>query len=337
MTTKVHARATWTVVGLAAALAGCGAPGPADEAAVAGGREQASDTTTGAQPPALDGEVEGGDGQPVVTAALEGDDVLGQDATADAEPSDEQASAIAAEAIAAGYGVAELRADLSRALAPYHDPSVGWLGRAGIMSKWTPAKLTQLMEGIGNVNALFYPEFSRRDIARLIICEGAQESTGDYDLGARAIDFNDHGAQGFIQVTPGSVVKDFRDFGKKIVNARGHVVLDPARARSYDLRNVRTNVAFWGWYTHDTVVAGVSLNEWEHRAAWHIATGGVTRDYGNAMYTWLAGPRHDRHKDDGAFREYHGRIAAYWRHAGFGSGFDALIARRFPARMLFLK
>jgi hypothetical protein len=133
------------------------------------------------------------------------------------------------------------------------------------------------------------------------------------------------------------VVKDFRDFGKKIVNAKGHVVLDPAKASSYDLRNVRTNVAFWGWYTHDTVVAGVSLNEWEHRAAWHIATGGVTLDYGNSMFTWLAGPRHDRHKDDAAFREYHGRIAAYWRHAGFGSGFDALIARRFPARMLYLK
>jgi hypothetical protein len=328
---NIHARVIASSFGILALVAGCGAPAPGGEEATstdtpAGGHAdeaKAGATTEAADVDAVERVAPGR----AVGVTIEEEQPL----------SDGETDLVVREAAAAGYGVAQLRADLAAALKPYHDPSVGWLGRDGIMSKWTTAKVTELLYGIQNVKNIFYPEFALRDVARLIVCEGAQESTGDYNLGVHSIDFNDHGAQGFIQVTPGSVVKDYHDFGTKIVNAAGHVVLDPAKSKSYNLSNVRTNVAFWAWYTHNTVAAGVSLNEWVHRNEWHIQVGGVTPDYGNSMYDWLAGPRHDRHKDDSAFRDYYGRIRAYWNHAGFGSSFDALLAKRFSTRIIDVK
>jgi len=219
------------------------------------------------------------------------------------------------------------------------------LGNSANIQLWTPELMGRLHHGIDLAQRLFYPEFKtmRLDFARLVLCEAAQESTGDFRLNVRPPpldlqeDFTSHG---LIQVTPASVVKDYASFGRPIVDPlTKRIELDPATAAQQDLTDPCVNLLFWAWYTRNSVVAGVSMNEWAHRVVWHIPTGKVTRDFGNAQLTWLAGPHNDRHGSGRrAYADYEARMADYWVQAQFGSlsRFHELLDVPLEARMMFV-
>ena len=238
------------------------------------------------------------------------------------------------------YGTRELLADLTLALASRPGPLSGrYLGNPANLALWTPLKVQQLMIGLRAAQSQFFPELSLQDFARLMVAEGAQESTGDWNLGVRPIDFSDHASQGFLQVTPASVVLDYANYGLPIQDANGKVLIDPAKVSRMTLANPGTNVLLWSWYTRNSVATGVSMNEWINRVAWNIPVGKVTRDFGNAQFTWLAGPHNDRHVAGAGYDDYYRRIADYYVTSGFGSQqrFDQLLATPFDSRPVRLK
>ena len=166
---------------------------------------------------------------------------------------------------------------------------------------------------------MFFQQFDLKSFARLIICEGLQESTGDYNLGCKPVDFNDHTSHGFLQVTPGSVLIDFKNVGIKFDDE-----FDPVNTANFDTSNLKLQVLIWSWYTYNCVNAGVSLNEYVNRKAWNTqGIGGVTADYSNCQLVWLAGPRNDRHSNGAAaYKDYHDRITDYFVSSAFGTQAD---------------
>ena len=186
-----------------------------------------------------------------------------------------------------------------------------YVGGEGKIKLWTDQKVAQLALGIDAARQ-FYPEIEAADLGRLIIAEGAQETTGDWNLKVGG----DKGAgQGFMQVTPQSVVRDYVYFGQAIRAPNGALVVDPDQP--IDLANVGQNVALWAWYTRNCVAAGQALDE---RLIWKNPPTNVVRDFGNAQLTWLAGPHNDRHTSTGAdsYEHYYRRIRDYFVLSKFG-------------------
>lgn len=206
------------------------------------------------------------------------------------------------------------------------------LGNTQNISLWNAAKVHDFYSGIVTAyNIFFSNELALQDFARLIICESMQESTGDYRLGVTpTISFSDHTSQGIIQVTPGSVLLDYSQFGMPIIDVNGVMVLSPSTVQNADLSNPGLCTIIWAWYNKNSVLMGVSMNEWINRDLWHIPIGGVTQDYGNCMLTWLAGPHNDRWKDNAPFLDYYNRILDYAIGAGFfdKQTFDKLLGTK---------
>jgi hypothetical protein len=208
------------------------------------------------------------------------------------------------------------------------------LGNSANAKLWTPAKLHSLWLGVRTARDLFYRELSLQSFARLNICECMQESTGNYRLGVtgRPVNLADHASCGIIQVTPGSVLLDYKNWGLRIGG------LDPAAVLRMDLSDPGPCVVLWAWYTRNCVATGVSFEEFGNRVAWNTPKGDVTRDVGNALFQWLAGPHNDRHHPDAhpGFDDYYKRILDYYTASGFGSKaqFDGVLATTFGTNLI---
>jgi hypothetical protein len=224
-----------------------------------------------------------------------------------AAPSAGATPAAAATAGNGGYSVAQLKADIGTVL-QLHAPvySNRNLGNPANVALWTPDKIASLYRGIATAQQ-FFPQLSMTDLAHLVAAEGAQESTGNFALPGYSV--------GFLQVTPNTVVQDFTNHGRPILAPDGSAVVTPGITA--DLTDPAQNVALWAWYTHNVVVAGMSLNE----VALGFKQGGVTPDFGNAQFDWLAGPHNDRHNPAVAasYKDYHDRIKDYFVQANFGT------------------
>jgi hypothetical protein len=210
------------------------------------------------------------------------------------------------------------------------------LGNTANVALWGKPQVDSLWEGVFTAWKLFFRrEFDLRTFSRMVLCEGMQESTGDFRLGCKPVDFGDHTSHGFMQVTPGSVLKDFANHGKVIRSAlktrRGVVLARPDRTLQMDTSDPGLNVVIFAWYTKNSVLMGVSMQEYAHRVAWNIPPGNVTPIFGNCQLCWLAGPHNDfLGAGAAAFRDYHARILDYYTGAGFGDvgAYEALIRTR---------
>jgi hypothetical protein len=217
------------------------------------------------------------------------------------------------------YSIQNFQNDLFNAMKSRPDPKYGGLGNTANIQLWTPAKVQSFYDGVITAHNLFYWEFDLIDFAQLIICESMQESTGDYRLGVKPVNFDDHSSQGIIQVTSGSVLLDYYNYGIPIVNHIGKLVLSPNTLLNLDLSDPGIGVIIWAWYSKNCVIMGVSMNEWMNRIAWNIPTKGVKRLYKNSLFTWLSGPHNDASvKTDPGFDHYYYRIMSYYTGSGFG-------------------
>ena len=213
------------------------------------------------------------------------------------------------------------------------------LGNTANIHMWTPEKVQSFYNGIVVAhNNFFSRELELSDFARVIISESCQESTGNFSLNVKPINFTDYDGCGIIQVTPASVLLDYQRFGEPIPDLEGKVMLDPSTVTEIDLADPGLSIPIWAWYNKNTVLAGVSLNEWFHQKEWWVKPVNVTKDFGNCLYTWLAGPRHDRHTNDTGFLDYKNRVTDYWTVAGFGnqSHLDAIFNVSLETKMLFI-
>jgi hypothetical protein len=211
------------------------------------------------------------------------------------------------------------------------------LGNTVNIKLWSDEKVRQFYVGVVTAHKLFFNEVTLQDFARLIICESMQESTGDYRLGVKpVIRFDDHTSWGVIQVTPGSVLKDYFMYGKPIMNIDGIIVLNPKTVDSIDLSDPGICIIIWAWYVKNSVLMGVSMNEWINRVLWNIPLSGVTQDLGNCMLTWLAGPHNDRWKNNAPFADYYARILDYAIGSGFfdQAKFDQLLATKLTPKII---
>jgi len=222
------------------------------------------------------------------------------------------------------------------------------LGNTINTALWTPSMLSRLDLGLRVAGGTFFPQLNATqaqqvNFRRLLLCELAQESTGNPALGVTAIRLDDHRSQGPLQVTPGSVVKDYLNYGLPITDTAGTTLLSPQlledaiSKKKPILADPCISLLLWAWYTSNCVVTGVSFAEWHNRKTWNIATGGVTPDFGNCQLTWLAGPHNDRYKPTGkaAYQDYYNRMHDYWVGAAFGTraAFDALLATPIPRKL----
>jgi hypothetical protein len=202
------------------------------------------------------------------------------------------------------------------------------LGDSSKRALWTDAKLLSLYNGITTSHSVFFSkELKLSEYARLIIAECMQESTGDYNLNVHPISFTDHRSQGIIQVTPGSVLIDYKKWGMPVPGTTLH----PDTIQKVDLSDPGVCIVIWAWYTKNCVQMKMSMNEYANKTKWNSqASEFVVQDIGNCMFTWLGGPRSDRTNDPKGFEDYYLRILDYFVQSKFGSKnkFDALIARR---------
>jgi hypothetical protein len=231
------------------------------------------------------------------------------------------------------YTLSQFKVDLFNAMESRPDAGIfskRALGNSKNKSLWSEAKIKSFYDGIVTSHNIFFPEFTLEEFAHLIICESMQESTGDYRLGVKPLNFKDHTSHGIIQVTPGSVLFDYYRFGQPIIDINGNMILSPSQTLSIDLNDPGVSIVIFSWYTTNSVSMGVSINEWINRVAWNIPIGKVKRDFGNCKLNWLAGPHNDRHTNGkAAFQDYYNRILDYFIAAKFGNkgNFDELISR----------
>lgn len=201
---------------------------------------------------------------------------------------------------------------------------------------WDDEHLKKLYDGIVKSQNIFFPQIPLQSFARLILCECAQESTGNYNLTVVPVDLSDFKSQGIIQLTPGSVLKDYMNHGIQFDDS-----LIPSEVTKWDLSDPEIQILIWSWYTYNSVLAGVSLEEYCNRIAWNTQRlYEVTRDYGNLQLCWLAGPRNDRHTNaKNNYQDYYNRICDYWVGSTFGtrSDFDNLIDTKLNGDIKFVK
>lgn len=231
------------------------------------------------------------------------------------------------------YSVSQMAADLRRVLKPSDNMgrySKRHIGDPAKIKLWTPEKYKRLYEGITAGYQYFYGNigFDLKTFARLVLCEGGQESTGDYNLGVKPIDLADMTSHGFIQVTPGTVVKEYVSWGMPVGN-----LIDPKTVQQADLSDPGINVALWAWYTYNALGLGMSLKEYGN-PQWNSQPSKITKDFGNAQYAWLGGPRNSRYENENEQKrpenellDYYHRNLDYWVGAGFGTKeqFDQLV------------
>jgi hypothetical protein len=196
------------------------------------------------------------------------------------------------------------------------------IGNSLNLDKWDVARMQSLYGGITAVHTAFYEEFSKQTLARLILCVGMQESTGDFALN---VPYGQ--SQGFMQASPASVVQDFNTYGQTI-----HSRHRPLVPGDVDVADPGTSVMLWGWYGNVVAHTGVSVAEYVHRAEWDIDARRDRPNLAHALLGWLAGP--SATLDDGVvrahFKDYFNRVMDYWLAAGFGTqGFlQSLVKRR---------
>lgn len=226
------------------------------------------------------------------------------------------------------YDKNAMQKDLFQAMQPRPGKYSGRaLGNADNIKLWTPQKVDSLWEGIVTAHARIFKKEcpSLKEFARLIICEGMQESSGNWNLGCKPVDFSDHTSHGFIQVTPGSVMIDFYNWGLPVKSAltgrTGVVLLDPAKTLQMDTSDPCTTVMMFAWYSKNSVNMGVSFNEYAHRKAWNIPIPTHNKVYGSLQLTWLAGPRMyvDTPEGQAAYDDYYKRILDYYTQSQFGT------------------
>jgi hypothetical protein len=231
-----------------------------------------------------------------------------------------------------GLSDAQLHDALGKALAPRQGTTL-YLGRGGIINEWSQAKVASLNKGIQTAQQ-FFPNMSAKNLALLVVSEGAYESTGDTNLNVGS---SDPGAgQGFMQVTPQSVVKDYQAFGKEIKAPDGSTVLSPKGP--FDWGNVSQNVAMWAWYSQNSLAAGTSLAQhFMPNQPPNVAS--ANKDYGNVMFTWNQGPSNDRHTKGASFESYYASVADFYVNSGFGSqaDYDRLMATPTGDKMSAIK
>lgn len=185
------------------------------------------------------------------------------------------------------------------------------LGNSVNLDLWDITQMRSLYDGISTVHGLFYEGHSQETIARLILCLGMQESTGDPALNAPS-----GRSQGFMQVSPGSVVVDFDTFGEVLPSPYTNLV--PGRV---NLTDPGTSVKLWGWYGNAAAHSGVSVAEYVNRDAWNIKAERCSPTLAHAILAWLAGPSADVSDPITRvhFEDYLSRIRDYWVASGFGS------------------
>ncbi len=265
----------------------------------------------------------------MVAANATGDPTQGFAASGDASAAGASANTTDASASTAGVSVlpkqtgakltnAQVRDDLTNALAE-HDPikSDRALGRKGGMAIWTDEKVDSLRRGIEAAQP-FYPGIAVHDLAKLIVAQGAQECSGDFNLNVGG---GPGDGQGFLQVTNQSSLAQFKEYATPIKDAEGKVVVDPKGP--IDLSDPAQNVAIAAWYSRNGTSLGQSPDEkykWNNEGTLPDSS----KDYGNALFTWNQGPHNDRHTGEGkqAFSDYYNRISDYWVTSGFGSASD---------------
>lgn len=228
------------------------------------------------------------------------------------------------------YTLTQFKEDLINAMINRNPVYSGrGLGNSLNINLWTDKKIKRFYDGIVTAHGLFFiKEFSLKDFARLIICESMQESTGDYNLGVKKIDFTDHTSHGIIQITPASVVLDYYNYGYPIVDINGNFILNPNDIMNLDTSDPGMSIVLWAFYTKNCVNMGMSFNEYINRKIWYSKPSNVTKDLGNCMFNWLGGPRNDRHSNNSPFDDYYKRILDYYVCSGFGTkeDFDRLIS-----------
>lgn len=252
-------------------------------------------------------------------------------------------------ALTVDYNLSQMREDITALLQSRAGPMSGRpLGNPTNASLYDDrSRITQLWEGVCTAWVRFYRrEFpSLRDFARVVLCECAQESTMNYQLGVKPVRFDDHTSHGIIQVTPGSVLKDFAAWGtpiSSVLKGRTNVVVaDPSTAQQLDTSNMCSSIVIWAWYTSNNVKCRMSLNEHAHRNAWHSTPSEVQQIYGNCLLAWLAGPRNDIDAPSGqrSFEDYYNRICDYYVQSGFGpkASFDQHMRTTLQGPLRFLQ
>jgi hypothetical protein len=236
------------------------------------------------------------------------------------------------------YSVDQFKKDLFNAMVSRPGKYSGRaLGDTSKQSLWTDAKITSFYNGITAAHVVFFSnEMVLQDFARLIISESMQESTGDYRLGVKPVDFTDHTSQGIIQVTSGSVLKDAKAWMKPIIGVNQRFILNPNDIEKLDLSDPGVCIVIWAWYTKNSVLMKMSMAEYGHRIEWYSQPSSVIPDYGNCLLTWLAGPRHNRHTNYAPFEDYYLRILDYYVASGFGTKeqFDNLLNTRLNPKLV---
>jgi hypothetical protein len=227
------------------------------------------------------------------------------------------------------YTVTQFKNDLFNAMITRNPIYSGrGLGNSSNINLWNDKKVQSFYNGVLTAHKLFFSnELSLINYARLMICESMQESTGDYNLGVKKVDFNDHTSHGIIQVTPGSVLIDYYNYGKPIVDINDDFILNPADVLNLDLSDPGVCIVIWALYTKNSVLMGMSFNEYINRIKWHSTPSNVTKDVGNCLFNWLGGPRNDRHANNSPFDDYYKRILDYYVCSGFGTKaeFDSIL------------
>jgi hypothetical protein len=198
---------------------------------------------------------------------------------------------------------------------------------------WSVEHFESLYGGIDAIHTAFYEEYSLGTLARLVMCIGMQESTGDFLLGYPYAQ-----SQGLMQVSPASVLSDFDTYGQIIFNPYTGSNLIPGQV---DITDPGTSVMLWGWYGNGAAHTGVSMAEYSNREAWNIKAYRRRPNLGHAMLAWYAGPSASLDNKDTKkqFIDYVHRILDYWVAAGFGSEGDMykLMRRRLQGNITHVK
>jgi hypothetical protein len=172
-------------------------------------------------------------------------------------------------------------------------------------------KFDRLYGGIVAVQSAFYEEYSLQTLTRMILCVGMLESTGDPFL-----NYPDGQSQGFMQVSPASVVADYNAYGQIISSPSVSLVPD-----AVDVTDPGTSVMLWGWYGNIAAHTGVSIAEYVNRVEWNKDAHRRRPNLGHAILAWYAGPSADlsNEKIKRNFQDYLDRLSDYWVGSGFGS------------------
>lgn len=241
------------------------------------------------------------------------------------------------------YTIEELTKDFSTALGnscvgPY---SKRYIGDPAKLKMWTADKYAELYNGLASAYALFYSDIGIpfKEFAQVVMCECLQESTGNYNLWVGPVMMNDGDAHGLIQATPQSVLLDYHVWGQQMVDVSGSVIVRPHEVLQWDLSHCTLNLMMWGWYTRNTLGAGMSLNELGF-VEWHRRSNDIVRDFGNALYIWLGGPENYRQdakkiKESPGHLDYYLRVKDYYVcNMGTAKDFERIFNTRVPRKQI---